>query len=330
MSGNAKLKSSTAGVSMKRCMFFRSGKLTTPLLMALLLALPLLAEAWGPAEWTQMRQACINSGGQAASAYNTFSTQGCICNGSPSGQPTCSGGSSASGSAGQNIQTIIVNEVIKGILSAPQKNAAQAETLRRQAEEQAARQKLLAEEAAAEQNRLAEAAKNRLLGNPGVTDPTSLALMGVEAPAELALLEGSTESSSGLQLMTGDPSFRLSANPKPPAEPGGSKPKSPGYTKGFEAASQCFSQNSAAACVGVAADQQQTCLDDYRAGYTAGDQQRVQALAEAFRAGEQAGKNLELANGASDPRALGPCRIPWIETYNRGYFQGKESKAKPQ
>jgi hypothetical protein len=105
----------------------------------------------------------------------------------------------------------------------------------------------------------------------------------------------------------------------------GSKAGSAGFSKGFEAASQCYSQNAGPACVGVGADQQQACVAGYRAGYEAGDRKRQQVMDEAYRAGSGAGAAGGLANGASDPRAQGPCRVPWIEAYNRGYFQSKNA-----
>lgn len=61
-----------------------------------------VALAGGPSWWTQMVQDCVNSGGSAPSSYNAWTTQGCICNGVPSGQPTCSGGSSSSGGRGSS------------------------------------------------------------------------------------------------------------------------------------------------------------------------------------------------------------------------------------
>ncbi|HZQ75039.1 MAG TPA: hypothetical protein VFB08_19155 [Burkholderiales bacterium] len=103
---------------------------------------------------------------------------------------------------------------------------------------------------------------------------------------------------------------------------------SAGYGKGLEAASQCFSQNAGAACAGLGIEQQTACLDGYRAGYQAGETRRQLAMAEAYRAGESAGAGGGLANGASDPRAAGPCRVQWIESYNRGYFESKNAASR--
>jgi hypothetical protein len=100
---------------------------------------------------------------------------------------------------------------------------------------------------------------------------------------------------------------------------------SAGFTKGFEAASQCYSQNAGRACTGLTADQQQACVAGYRAGYEAGDKVRQQVMGEAYKAGTSAGAAGGLDNSASDPRAEGPCRVEWIKTYNRGYFQSKNA-----
>jgi hypothetical protein len=100
---------------------------------------------------------------------------------------------------------------------------------------------------------------------------------------------------------------------------------SPGFSKGFEASSQCYSQNAGPACTGLTADQQQACVAGYRAGYEAGDKQRQQVMGEAYKAGTSAGAAGGLDNGASDPRAEGPCRLEWIKTYNRGYIQAKSA-----
>lgn len=103
--------------------------------------------------------------------------------------------------------------------------------------------------------------------------------------------------------------------------------KSGGFTQGFERASQCYSQDSGLYCTGVAVEQQQACLADYRSGYEVGQKQRERLMQEAMQAGHLAGGRGELANGASNPLADGPCRVEWIQTYNQGYFQGRHAKA---
>lgn len=202
----------------------------------------------------------------------------------------------------------IGQELHKAMFGDPASDAA------RQAAEAArvAEQKRRDEEAA----RRAEEAKQRLLGESKGSDPNSLSLMGVEPAPDL-------------QLMTGDDSLSVSTRPNPSNNnaPGGSLNHSAAFNLGFQDASQCISQNAGPRCAGVAADQMQACLSDYRSGYQVGDKQRQQALDEAVRVGQLAGTSGKLAEAASDPRALGPCRTQWIESYNRGYFKGKQTTA---
>jgi len=176
-----------------------------------------------------------------------------------------------------------------------------AEDARRQAEAQ-----LRAEEqrrAVEEANRRQEEQKNRLLGGMmGVDGSAPLGLMGVESGSELKLM---TDSAS---------TMATPAKKAPPASK-----KSASYTKGFEHASQCISQNAGSACAGVTGKQQQACVADYRGGYDSGSIQRKLVLQEAYQAGQSAAARGEFANGASDPRALGPCRTDWIMAYNSGH-----------
>ena len=188
--------------------------------------------------------------------------------------------------------------------------AAQAAAQQRQAEDQRR-----AEEQARKQD---EERKDRLLGSMmSVDDSSQLGLMGVD-------------SGPGLGLMTGDQTISASSSTTRPSRPAdddaGSLPKSAGFDQGYSDASQCYSQNSGSRCAGVAVDQQRTCLADYRAGYAVGEKQRARLMREAKQIGQLAGGRGELANGASNPLANGPCRVEWIEAYNQGYFQGKHAK----
>ena len=97
------------------------------------------------------------------------------------------------------------------------------------------------------------------------------------------------------------------------------------YSKGFEHASQCISQNAGTSCSGAGPDQT-ACVANYRAGYEAGNKQKEMTMQEAYQAGLEAGKRRELNNGASDERADGSCRTDWIQSYGRGYFAGKSGK----
>jgi hypothetical protein len=301
-----------------------------------------------PAWWTQMKQTCISSGGQAASDYNTWQTQGCICNGSPSRQLTCSGGSSSSnagsGSSG-DLVTDSTKNVVKGIMNGNSqqtgyglmglgvgalikgmqddpvadarraREAARAAELQRQAEEQQRREE---EQRRAEMLRQQELSRQRLLGSlKGARPSTGLALkrIGSDTDLQLKTLEQPIASSASGQRKSNG---RDTNDPRPL--------RSDAYSRGFADASQCYSQNAVPYCTGVPRDQGELCLSDYRAGYTGGDEQRKQLMADAFQAGRRAGEIGGPANGASDPRAEGACRVQWIETYNRGHFEGEHAK----
>jgi len=253
------------------------------------LAFPLTSLAAEPAWWTQQKQKCGLSSGLA---YNTWVSQGSPCNSGGSGS---SSSATSGGSIGTIIGTEIGKELGKALFGDPEADARR----KAQAELRAEEQRRAAEEA----NRKLEEQKNRLLGGMmGVEDSQPLGLMGVE-------------SGPGLSLMTENPSaIAPSAKAVPPAGK-----KSDSYTKGFEHASQCISQNAGPACAGVTAEQQQTCVADYRAGYDSGSIQKKLVLQEAYQAGQGAAARGELANAASDPRALGPCRTDWIMAYNNGY-----------
>lgn len=330
---------------MNRRSFSIKANLVMPALSVILLALPGVALAGAQDEWAQMRQACINSGGQAASAYNTWATQGCICNGRPSGQRTCSGGSSGtggSGSLGTRPEQIIINGIIQELFRPARDDSAQrakdearAADLRRQSEDQAARQRRQAEEEsarqAAERTRRDEEARDRLLGKS--SDPSALSLMGVDSSSDLKLMTSEQQSSASdgntsasLQLMTEDQQSNTSDRNTSSGKKG-SKTKAYGYSKGFEHASQCISQNSIV-CTGAPKEQQGSCADDYRAGYAAGDKQRVLAMREASQAGMAAAKSGEDNRGGfNDARAVGPCRQEWIDAYRRGHEKGSSVRA---
>ena len=236
---------------------------------------------------------CSCMGGTSASNFNDAQRQGGCRLPSGSGSSSAPSGDSVGSMIGRELGTIIGKEINKALWGDPAADA------RRKAEEEASAEARAEElrRANEEALRKAEETKNRLLGGMlGVEGSASLGLMGVESGPALSLM---TDSASAVT---------------PPAGK-----KSDSFTKGFEHASQCFSQNSGSACAGVAAGQQQTCVADYRGGYDSGSIQRKLVLQEAYQAGQGAAARGKLANGASDPRALGPCRTDWIMAYNNGY-----------
>jgi len=266
---------------MKRCI---------GLLGVFVLAVPLGATAAEPAWWTQQKRNCGLSSGLA---YNTWVAQGSPCN---SGSSKSSSSSSPGGSIGTVIGTEIGKELNKMLWGDPA-----AEARRKTEEAQRAEELRRTNEEAL---RRAEETKGRLLGGMlGVDGSQPLGLMGVEPRSELSLM---TDSASVVA-----PTAKVVSPPV--------TKKSTSFTKGFEHASQCISQNSGSACAGVTADQQQACVADYRGGYDSGSIQRKLVLQEAYQAGEGARARGELANGPSDPRALGPCRTDWVMAYNNGY-----------
>lgn len=292
------------GLSMSKLIFLVAG-----------LVVPIFSEAdcsWGDGASTTeslVAQACERAGGVA---------HGCSCD-----RPSASGGASSSGapSGGStpeqqmilNGAQILMPALQQGIHDAIYGNPQEAA---RRAQENAIRraeQKRRDEEEA----RQAEETKKRLLGETNNSDPNSLSLMGVESPRDL-------------QLMTGDEALSASPRPTPSdnRDPSpSSMPQSNNFKLGFEDANQCYSQNSGARCSGLAGEQWQVCLADYRSGYQVGEKQHRMLLAEAYQVGQNAGSKGELAHAASDPRALGPCRTQWIESYNNGYLKGKQTIA---
>jgi hypothetical protein len=187
----------------------------------------------------------------------------------------------------------------------PQQDAAhQAEATRRtqEATQAAEQQRQMDEQRRIEEARQQDLAKQRILGS----------LKDRELSTSLVLKTEDNNPSLGgheLKLKLGDTENQ--------------KPKPDAFNKGFQASSECYSQNAGPYCSGFSGNEWQSCLDDYRSGYQVGDKQRVQILNEATSAGKDAGAKGELNNAASDPRALGPCRTQWIDAYTRGYSQGK-------
>ncbi len=291
-----------------------------------------LALADEPAWWTQMKAACRSSGGEPASEnYNDWVTGGgCVCPGSTtgSGQPTCPGSASSSGSisgysgggytpqqqmilnGAQMMMPVLQQAVHNALYGNPEQDAARKAQEAAQAAAQAAEQQRQAEERA----RRAEATREQLLGKHRNSD----------APGELSLMD--ITPAPDLQLMTGDQAPNSSAgNPAGGNPPPGNNPSkhSDAYNKGYDDASQCYSQNAGPRCAAVAADQQLACITDYRAGYELGDKRRLFVLQEAYQSGQIAGAKGEADNGRSDPRAAGSCRQNWIITYSRGYIRAR-------
>jgi hypothetical protein len=254
--------------------------------------LPAAALAAEPAWWTQTKQDCINSGGRLSSQYYN-EWKGCIGGNGSSVAPSTSVPSIPSGATSQqqmllNATQQVVPAIQQGIQGIMYSNQLQEEARQAAAARAADQQYQINEQARRE-----AATRQRLLDMQN----------GVVSSASPA----------------------VGASAASPDKAADSQPKSAGYTKGYTDASQCYSQNAGTSCVGDADERQ--CVMDYRAGFDVGDKQRVKLMAEATVAGQRAGANGELANGGSEPGAEGPCRLQWIETYNLGYFKGKQARA---
>jgi hypothetical protein len=243
---------------------------------------------------------------------------------SPTVANPCSGGSRGSSSSGSSAGAAIGQALGQAIGEALRGNP--EEDTRRKAAEEAAKEaaRSRAEEQARkaeEQARiLDEEKKDRLMG--------SMMDVGDSSQLDLKPMVG-VDSGAGLSLMPDSASVNTpqTKGAPPQADKGANNAKSTAYFKGFEHASQCFSQSAGTSCVGSTAAQQQSCVADYQAGYDSGRLQKNIVLQEAYQTGQGVAAQGELASALSDQRAQGPCQIEWIESYNRGYFQGKNAKA---
>lgn len=173
---------------------------------------------------------------------------------------------------------------------------------------QRAREAALAEQrrqAALEKRREDDATKDRLLGE----------MMGVDAAADGGAASARPDEAS-LGLLS-DAAAAGKTDPRL-SDP---RFKSPSFSKGYDDAERCGTQNSGAACADVSGDQAASCFNDYKAGYAAGQKKQAALLERAARKGAGAAMSGLQDNAASDPDSDGDCRTQWVEAYNRGYFQ---------
>jgi hypothetical protein len=101
------------------------------------------------------------------------------------------------------------------------------------------------------------------------------------------------------------------------------KKQSASFQKGLRDASGCYEPNGKVYCLAVPAEERKKCSEVYEMGFNSGMEYQKFLLEGAFTYGKidkEAGKkNLSF----NHPEAKGPCRVKWIESYNRGYFAGK-------
>lgn len=111
----------------------------------------------------------------------------------------------------------------------------------------------------------------------------------------------------------------------PVAAPAAPVSHTPSYGRGYQDAAQCISQNAGTACSALSGAEWQTCLDDYRAGYSVGARLQQQLMDDAIRAGQRAGAGGQPQNADADLHPDGGCRTELIETYNRAWFQARHA-----
>jgi hypothetical protein len=247
------------------------------------------AAAAEPAWWTQQKRAC---GLPAGMAYNDWNG---VCNSGGASAPSVPVGNTPAQMMNQMGQDMIMQGVQQLLNPTPktpeQLEAERQAELARQAAE-AARQKRI-------QDYLAEEARKKRERDDA---------LDAEAKQSLALLP----RASGADASLSDDDL---LHPK----------KSASFDLGLNDALQCISRNAGPRCSRVPADQTQACVSDYNAGYAVGEAKVKLALSEADLAGKTDGAKGAPSNGAADPRATEGCRTQWIESYNRGYFEGKHA-----
>lgn len=112
------------------------------------------------------------------------------------------------------------------------------------------------------------------------------------------------------------------------------------FHKGYQDAVFCLSPSSGNYCKGNAAkDSQAACAASYASGYDFGRKEAERMLKAAYELGKRHGDPAVNSQGVSpppeyfpdaSPDARGACRVPFVERYNRGFFQwDDELVAKP-
>jgi hypothetical protein len=281
-------------------------KLIITLFIVFLLPLPFLAAE--PAWWTQQKQKC---GLPSSLAYNTWAAQGSPCKGSGSV------GSSDSGAViGKTMGDAIV-DVFKTADEESQRKKAtweaeETERKRQQAlEDEARKQRLLGAMMEVDSNSglqpLSDDDQKNIMSKHRQRTKRNLP-RGVMKQTEIE----KSQNTLADQLMVED------EQPPPPVPPAMSEPNVDGFTKGFEHGSGCFSQNAGVACSGVAPPLFESCLSDYRRGYSEGRRAADARIDLAFR------------NGLRDRRAkqnsrqdsVGNCSMEIMNAYKTGLAGG--------
>lgn len=214
------------------------------------------------------------------------------------------GSAAASPSGGFTPQQQLLLKGVQLLFQGSNRNDSQAKEASERAEAERRRR------AHEEEERGKEESKNRLLGE----------MLGVDAAPDspggeqgLSPLGAASEEGGSLRLMAdGEAAKKAPEKPDP-------RFKIPAFSKGFEAAGQCGSQNAGPYCAGAAAEQQKSCAADYHDGYALGEKDQKALLERAAKKGADAAAGGVQNNAASDPDAQGGCRTQWVQAYNRGY-----------
>lgn len=237
-----------------------------------------------------------------------------------------SGGGGGAGSGGLTPQQQMVLQGFQILLNSAAGDRRARELKDAEEAREKARQRAEAERLRQENERRFAEKKARILGQmsggagtlsfKGDDQPGAPPAAG-PAPADIASRTAAPAASSSSSLRFKDDSEAESQAPltKDP------RFKNPTFSKGYEAASRCFSANSGPACADVSGEQAEVCLNDYRAGFEVGRKKAQEELDHAARKGAGAAMSGLPNEAASDPDSNGDCRTQWVEAYNRGYFQ---------
>jgi hypothetical protein len=95
------------------------------------------------------------------------------------------------------------------------------------------------------------------------------------------------------------------------------------FQKGLHDASQCYESTARVYCLSVPAKEQNKCAELYQTGFSAGMIYQKTLLKAALFYGKRDKEDGKKNQSFNHPDAEGPCRVKWIESYNRGYFVGK-------
>jgi hypothetical protein len=101
------------------------------------------------------------------------------------------------------------------------------------------------------------------------------------------------------------------------------KQQSEPFQKGLRDASQCYESTANVYCLSVSVKERNKCVELYQTGFSAGMRYQKTLLNAASFYGKRDKEDGKKNQSFNHPNAEGPCRVKWVESYNRGYFAGK-------